>query len=115
MQKIKSLRDSLAVLSSITGIALDVAINALETEQLNMDEVPPVESPVRPDSDVRKRPLTSPDQTSPAIERASKRINVSHTPDKEQPPRSRRNLFGTNQVAQSASPRIQVITLTIRN
>lgn len=108
VQKVKALRDSLAILKDNTCIALDVTVMAQETEQLDMDQVPPLESPVRPVPDLRKRPLTSPDHVSPTVERASKRIDVSCTPDKGQAPHSRRNLFGTGLTAKSDSPRVQV-------
>ena len=65
VQKLKALRESLGVLKDITGIALDATVRGQETELL--DQVPPLESPVET-TDLRKRPLTSPDIS------ASKRI-----------------------------------------
>jgi len=102
VQKLKALRESLGVLKDITGIALDATVRGQETELL--DQVPPLESPVET-TDLRKRPLTSPDIS------ASKRIDTTFTPDKEQPPHSRRSLFGPDQAVQSSaddSPRVQV-------
>ena len=58
VQKLKALRESLGVLKDITGIALDATVRGQETELL--DQVPPLESPVET-TDLRKRPLTSPD------------------------------------------------------
>ena len=94
VQKLKALRESLGVLKDITGIALDATVRGQETELL--DQVPPLESPVET-TDLRKRPLTSPDIS------ASKRIDTTFTPDKEQPPHSRRSLFGPDQAVQSSA------------
>lgn len=45
----------------------------------HIDGVPPFVSPLRPDPDLRKCLISSPDHASPTVERISKRFNDVHS------------------------------------